>query len=88
MPGRGYPRLTETRLGFDPERGAAVYGAKCALCHGEKGNGVTNAGGRTLFPALWGPGSYNRGAGMHRIDAGAAFVKHNMPLGLGGSLGD
>jgi thiosulfate dehydrogenase len=88
MPGRGYPRLTETRLGFDPERGEAVYGAKCALCHGEKGSGVINAKGRTLFPPLWGPGSYNWGAGMHRIDAAAAFVKHNMPLGMGGSLGD
>jgi thiosulfate dehydrogenase len=88
MPGRGYPPLTETRLGFDPKRGAAVYAARCALCHGEKGNGVTNAEGRTLFPPLWGPGSYNWGAGMHRVDAAAAFVKHNMPLGLEGAVTD
>jgi thiosulfate dehydrogenase len=88
MPGRGYPPLTETRLGFDPKRGAAVYAARCALCHGEKGNGATNAEGRTLFPPLWGPGSYNWGAGMHRVDAAAAFVKHNMPLGLEGAVTD
>jgi thiosulfate dehydrogenase len=88
MPGRGYPRVAETAQGFDPDRGAAVYGAKCALCHGQDGGGVVVADGRTLFPPLWGAGAFNWGAGMHRIDTAAAFVKHNMPLGLGGSLSD
>ena len=88
LPGRGYQRLEETQQGFDPQRGAAVYAAKCALCHGENGAGVTNADGRTLFPPLWGAESYNWGAGMHKIDTAAAFVKHNMPLGLRESLSD
>jgi len=88
MPGRGYGRLKETDQGFDPERGAAVYAARCALCHGGDGAGVAHTDGRTLFPALWGAESYNWGAGMHRIDTAAAFIKHNMPLGLGGSLSD
>ena len=88
MPGRGYPRLEETEHGFDPERGAAVYAAKCALCHGGDGAGVTYSDGRTLFPPLWGAESYNWGAGMHKIDTAAAFVKHNMPLGMGDSLTD
>lgn len=88
MPGRGYPRLADTADGFDPERGATVYAAKCALCHGADGAGVTDSDGRTLFPPLWGGRSYNWGAGMHRIDTAAAFVKHNMPLGLGDSLSD
>jgi thiosulfate dehydrogenase len=88
MPGRGYPRLKETEQGVDPERGAVVYAAKCALCHGAKGGGVTQGDGRTLFPPLWGPESYNWGAGMHKIDTAAAFIKHNMPLGLPDSLSD
>ena len=88
MPGRGYPRIKEAEQGFDPKRGAAVYAAKCALCHGSDGAGVTHADGGTLFPPLWGAESYNWGAGMHKIDAAAAFIKHNMPLGLGDSLSD
>jgi thiosulfate dehydrogenase len=88
MPGRGYGRLEETDPGFDPGRGAAVYAAKCALCHGEDGAGVRSADGRTLFPPLWGAEAFNWGAGMHRIDTAAAFIEHNMPLGLGGSLSD
>ncbi len=88
MPGRGYVRLKETSRGFDPGRGAAVYAAKCALCHGEDGAGVAHADGRTLFPPLWGAGSYNWGAGMHRVDTAAAFIKHNMPLGVSGVLSD
>lgn len=51
-PGRGYPRLKETSQGFDPDRGATVYAAKCALCHGNDGTGVTHRDGRTLFPPL------------------------------------
>ncbi len=34
-----------------------------------------------VFPALWGDDSYNWGAGMHRIDSAAAYIKTNMPLG-------
>lgn len=88
MPGRGYPRLKETAKGFDPVRGATVYKAKCALCHGEDGVGVVQPDGRTIFPPLWGAESYNWGAGMHKIDTAAAFIKHNMPLGLPDSLSD
>lgn len=88
MPGRGYSRLAETEQGFRPERGAVVYAARCALCHGEDGGGVTYADGRTIFPALWGAESYNWGAGMHKIDTAAAFIKHNMPLGLSDTLSD
>lgn len=86
MPGRGFPPLAETDRGFDPKRGAAVYADRCALCHGEDGRGVADTGGSTLFPPLWGRGSYNWGAGMHSIDTAAAFIEANMPLGLGGSL--
>lgn len=30
---------------------------------------------------MWGPDSYNDGAGMARLLTSAAFIKHNMPLG-------
>jgi thiosulfate dehydrogenase len=80
--------LKEAAQGFDPERGASLYTAKCALCHGADGAGVTLADGRTLFPPLWGAESYDWGAGMHKIDVAAVFIKHNMPLGLRDSLSD
>ena len=88
LPGRGYPPLTETDQGFDPARGRAVYAAKCALCHGEEGKGVANAQAGTLFPPLWGAGSYNWGAGMHKVNTAGAFIRHNMPLGLDNALTD
>ncbi len=34
-----------------------------------------------VAPPLWGPGSFNTGAGMHRLLMTAAFIKGNMPLG-------
>ena len=80
IPGRGYPKLEKTADGFDPERGAVVYAKHCAICHGEKGEGGY-AGAEMVFPSLWGEHSYNWGAGMHRIDTAAAYIKANMPLG-------
>jgi thiosulfate dehydrogenase len=81
MAGRGYPRLAETEEGFDPNRGAAVYTQKCALCHGKEGEGRM-AHGVVVFPPLWGPESYNWGAGMHKVDVAAGYIQYNMPLGL------
>jgi thiosulfate dehydrogenase len=40
------------------------------------------------MPPLWGKDSYNWGAGMHRINTAASFIKYNMPLGKGGTLSD
>jgi thiosulfate dehydrogenase len=44
------------------------------------------AEGRYVFPPLWGPESFNWGAGMHELDNAAAFIRANMPLGRGGML--
>lgn len=88
LPGRGYAPLNETAQGFDPQRGEQVYAAKCALCHGSDGAGVISAEGQVLFPPLWGPESFNWGAGMHTIDKAAAFIEANMPFGIGGTLTD
>ncbi|HEU4630162.1 MAG TPA: c-type cytochrome [Gemmatimonadaceae bacterium] len=57
----------------DTVRGRAVFVARCARCHGADGQGTTVA------PPLWGPRSYNIGAGMARLRTAAAFIKHNMP---------
>jgi thiosulfate dehydrogenase len=57
------------------------------VCHGESGEGQTS-GEEYVFPALWGADSFNWGAGMHRINTAAGFIKANMPFGKGGTLSD
>lgn len=86
--GRGYPKLGKPALAPDYERGARVYEQHCALCHGANGAGQRTADRYTLFPALWGSDSFNWGAGMGSIVNAAAFIRANMPLGLGGSLSE
>jgi thiosulfate dehydrogenase len=67
----------------DPARGGEVYRANCAVCHGANGQGVRNAdGGGYSYPPLWGPDSFNTGAGMHRIITAANFIRANMPYGV------
>ena len=75
--GAGYLSLEDTELGYDPSRGAQVYAANCATCHGVDGSGQRDLNGRLVFPPLWGPESYNWGAGMARIDTAAGFIKAN-----------
>jgi len=65
----------------DTAAGRGVYGAACARCHGADGDGAAG-------PPLWGPRSYNIGAGMARVLTAAAFVKENMPFDAPGSLSD
>jgi thiosulfate dehydrogenase len=83
----GYARLSAAQQQPSPERGATIYASNCALCHGEDGQGRGN-GGPLPFPPLWGPQSFNWGAGMHQVDLAAAFIKRNMPYGAGGTLSD
>ena len=88
LAGAGYPKAALTApLPPDYDRGQLVYRRNCALCHGADGAGQKVAG-RYVFPPLWGPDSFNWGAGMHRIDNAAAFIKANMPLSRGGMLSD
>lgn len=88
LPGQGYKLLPKPPLEPSPERGAAVFAANCALCHGADGQGTKRADGDYQFPPLWGPNSYNWGAGMHRVNTAAGFIKANMPFGRGGTLSD
>jgi len=87
LPGRGYPKLPKPRLAPDYARGEKVFKRDCALCHGGDGQGQQVAG-RTVFPPLWGPESFNWGAGMHQVNNAAGFIKANMPLGRGDTLSD
>ena len=88
MEGAGYPELEMTSAGYDPARGNQVYAATCSTCHGADGQGQYDLNGRPVFPALWGPRSYNWGAGMARVNTAAGFIKANMPLGQSDRLTD
>ncbi|HEX4933547.1 MAG TPA: c-type cytochrome [Gemmatimonadaceae bacterium] len=76
--GQGLPRL-ETLPG-DTVRGARVFAARCARCHGVSGGGSRTA------PPVWGARSYNIGAGMARVRTAAAFVQRWMPQDSTGVL--
>lgn len=67
----------------DAHRGAQVYRQQCQSCHGVNGAGVPGK-----FPPLWGPASFNNGAGMHRLTTMAGFVRYNMPQNAPGTLSD
>jgi thiosulfate dehydrogenase len=66
----------------DPVKGKTVFISKCITCHGSTGEGLLAADKKSYtYPPLWGPHSYNNGAGMYRIGNLAGFVKNNMPFG-------
>jgi thiosulfate dehydrogenase len=67
-----------------PEAGKKVYQDHCAVCHGQDGLGLlatSNPLHGYVFPPLWGPDSFNDGAGMHRVLTAGKFIKARMPLG-------
>lgn len=66
----------------DTAAGARVFAASCVKCHGAAGEGTAVA------PPLWGPGSYNIGAGMSRLRTAAEFISRNMPFDTPGTLSD
>lgn len=84
-------RMADEPAVFDePDRaadlvaGARVFESRCNVCHGVDGAGLRAAAfstGGYLFPPLWGPDSFNNGAGMHRVLTAARFIKARMPLG-------
>jgi thiosulfate dehydrogenase len=59
-----------------PTAGAQVYAQQCVACHGADG-----AGKPGTFPPLWGPRSFNDGAGMDNLNMMARFVRYAMPFG-------
>lgn len=87
LEGRGFPHIAPPPLPANATRGAATYAKHCAECHAADGAGV-KSGAMYTFPPLWGPASYNSGAGMHAVPTAAAFIKANMPLGQSNTLTD
>ena len=65
----------------NPKHGARVYAEQCANCHGKEGSGHP-----PLIPPLWGPDSFNDGAGINDISKMARFVQHTMPQTCPGIL--
>jgi len=80
--GSGLTELAYLDQAASPDKGKLVYAAKCASCHGNKGEGKPdslNIGYK--YPPLWGPHSYTQAAGLFRLSRFAGYVKSNMPLG-------
>jgi thiosulfate dehydrogenase len=78
--GSGIEKLAFLDRAADPQKGQIVYTAKCQTCHGVNGEGQLTADALEYsYPPLWGPNSYNDGAGLYRISNFAGFVKNNMP---------
>jgi thiosulfate dehydrogenase len=65
----------------DVAHGAAIYAKSCQACHQANGAGIHGT-----FPPLWGPTSFNTGAGMEHLDRMTGFVMYNMPKGAAGTL--
>jgi thiosulfate dehydrogenase len=68
----------------DLKAGKQVFNDRCARCHASDGSGLLAAANPAqgyVFPPLWGPESFNDGAGMHRVLTAARFIKTRMPLG-------
>lgn len=68
----------------DIKAGEQVFEKRCSACHGKDGAGLQASPDPAqgyVFPPLWGPNSFNDGAGMHRVLTAARFIKARMPLG-------
>jgi thiosulfate dehydrogenase len=74
------PHAASLPADADTSRGAQIFASTCVRCHGAAGEGTVVA------PPLWGPKSYNIGAGMARYRTTAQFVLHNMPFDRPNSL--
>ncbi len=78
MEGQGVPSLPPMK--GDTTRGRSVFLTTCIACHGSDGQGTAAA------PPLWGPQSYNIGAGMARVNTAARYIHKLMPRDRPGTL--
>ena len=83
--GQGFVKFTMPDRMADLGQGKVLFARQCASCHGANGQGQRNGAPVAdgyQYPPLWGPDSYNDGAGMHRLQTAARFIKGNMPFGV------
>jgi thiosulfate dehydrogenase len=71
---------------LSPEKGDEIFRDRCATCHGPDGQGVS-IGDKRPGP-LWGPDSWNDGAGASRVYTLAGIIRYTMPYLNPGSLTD
>jgi thiosulfate dehydrogenase len=78
---RGRNTITSSSLipieRLDSRRGEALFMERCTNCHGEDGQGVA-IGDKKAGP-LWGPDSWNDGAGAARVYTLAGIIRYSMP---------
>ncbi len=72
---RRVPPVKLAAAAANAQRGKLLYSERCATCHGDDGQGTSDG------PPVWGPMSYNEGAGLSEVDKLAAWLKVAMPLG-------
>lgn len=85
LPGMGAGKMPELDRAADPVRGEPIYKRACLACHGTNGQGIRRSTASPILgymvPPLWGPDSFNDGAGMNRLITAANFIHFNMPHG-------
>jgi len=80
--GAGLQDLDFMERAADTLKGRMVYSQQCSRCHGANGEGQLRFDKLEYsYPPLWGPDSYNTGAGLYRISRLAAYARDNMPFG-------
>ncbi len=78
--GSGIVDLKNLDREADPLKGKIVFDGHCMRCHGAEGQGLKTVDGSGYeYPPLWGPHSYNVGAGLYRLSRFAGYVYNNMP---------
>lgn len=71
---RRVPALALDAAAARPEVGARLYAERCGGCHGDDGAGTDDG------PPVWGPRSFNTGAGLSKNANLGAWLKVAMPL--------
>lgn len=71
---------------LDPKKGETIFLDRCTSCHGVDGQGVA-IGDKRPGP-LWGPDSWNDGAGAARIYTLAGIIRYTMPYLDPGNMTD
>jgi thiosulfate dehydrogenase len=71
---------------LDLKKGETLFRDRCVACHGPEGQGIL-VGDRHPAP-LWGPDSWNDGAGAARVYILAGIIRYTMPYVTPGSLTD